>query len=119
MNPLEFQPIAREIAQRTHIAAAERLAVLAADPNLDPELAIKIHNATIPVAQAVPEKKQDINIGLPVLQFTFISGGLQATAHDLPMVEVVGEDQLLHLQPSMAMLARLVTVNADLKGLDS
>lgn len=104
----EFQDAAREAAQITHLLAGERLAVLAATPNLDPEVAIKIFNATKDVAQAVPEKKTDPFANLPVFHIHMHNGrigGSGAVTPALELADVIEAFELEGMSPTEPMLA--------------
>lgn len=79
MSDKEFASAAREAAQATHMSAATRLAFLASHPECDPEIAIKIYNATKDVAGATPDKKGDPFANLPVFHIHFNNGRLTGT----------------------------------------
>lgn len=87
-----FPDAAKLAAQAVHMDAIRVLgeAVNAAEP--DPDLVVKVYNATKDVAQAVPEKKTDPRAGLPVVSITFVGGRTQVAAASAPL-EVVQEVQ--------------------------
>lgn len=111
MTPQEFQREAMEAAQATHVMAAQRMAEAVAKPNCDPEIAIKIFNATKDVAQAVPKEKEGAYANLPTVHINIVNGRLTVEARvadaELDVVDVVD------MTPSVPMLAN-VSVNDDL-----
>lgn len=95
--------------------AGERLAVLAAMPNVDADIAIKIFNATKDVAQAVPDKKVDPLANLPTFHITFTNGRLGGSGMVTPAVDmgmVVEAFDLAGADPTPEMRAAF-HINAD------
>lgn len=76
-------------------------------PGCDPELAVKVFNATTAVAQAVPKDKDPL-ANLPVFNITFINGRLAGVP--VPGLEMVTE--LKTFVPTTDMLA-LAHINAE------
>jgi hypothetical protein len=120
-EPSQFQPIARDAAQKIHLDVGERLSELANTPDLDPDLAIKIFNATKDVSQAVAEKKLDPLANLPTFNITFVNGRMIGTvAPDptpVPPATYIDMDdssdvESIALLPSLVMLAS-TNINAD------
>lgn len=76
-------------------------------PDADPELVVKIHNAILPVAQAVP-KERDPLANLPVFNITFVNGRMSASV--VPGLEFVTD--LRSFVPTSPMLAQ-AHINAE------
>lgn len=105
MNDAEFKAAAKEAARSVHMDAVRAMseAVNATDP--DPDLVVKVYNATKDVAEAVPDKKADPRAGLATFQITFVGGSTQVAAQSLPLVEVVREVQPVPLLDAVTPLA--------------
>jgi hypothetical protein len=113
----EFQDSARIAGQRTVFRAMERIAEKV-ETTEDFDWMLKLINGKLTdIAQAVPERKIDLNANLPTVNITFTAGGAQVTAHAAPLVEVVQEVQPAHplddLDPTPLMLTQR-SINDDL-----
>jgi hypothetical protein len=109
VEALEFQKEARDAAQATSSMALSRMAEAVAKPNCDPEVAIKVYNATKDVAEAVRRDKENPFANLPVFHIHIVNGRMQGTAEtDLELVE-----ELDKFVASPAMLA-MSRINADI-----
>jgi hypothetical protein len=107
MEAAKFQEEIRDAAQGVHAAAMARLAEVAAQPNLDPDLALKIVRETKDIAQAMPKDKTDPYANLTVFNITFGSSpGAPVTVEAVPSVEeVIDVFSLPDAAPTSAMSA--------------
>jgi hypothetical protein len=118
MDAPAFQNSARDAAQLVFTEALARLASAAVQPGCDPEIAIKILNATKDVAQAVPKDKGDGFANLPVFHIHMHNGRITASAIT-PAVDVIEMSEafetfdLAAIQPTEAMKA-MADINKDL-----
>lgn len=113
MDAASYQNQAREAAQLIHAEAMVRMMEAVSQPKCDPELAVKVFNATTAVAQAVPKDKDPL-ANLPVFNITFVNGRM--TAEALPGLEQV--EVLTSFNPSAAMLS-MARINADIEDVES
>jgi hypothetical protein len=107
MDAAAYQSEARDAAQLVHAQALARMMEAVSKPGADPELAVKVFNATTSVAQAIPKDK-DPHANLPVFNITFVNGRIKGEA--VPELEYVVDLQAF--QPSEPMRA-LANINAE------
>ncbi len=101
-DPAEFQKTARDAAQLVHAAAMTRLATVAAQPDLDPDLALKLVRETKDIAQALPKDKADAYANLPVFHIHFGPRGSVSAEVVADAIEVSqGDAPMLPLPDSM------------------
>ena len=112
MDAVSYQSQARDAAQLVHAEALARMMEAVSKPGSDPEIAVKVFNATTAVAQAVPKDK-DPHANLPVFNITFVNGRMTGEVRPaLELVEEVDMTDLATLQPSESMRA-LANINAE------
>jgi hypothetical protein len=110
----EFAAAAREAAREINMQAMVVMATKLANPDCDPELAVKFFNATKDVAGAVPDKKADPFANLPVFHIHFNNG--RVSGDITPPLQVLDMNEAFSLEfaaPSVEM-AKLATINRDL-----
>lgn len=84
MSNREFQEASREAAQRIVMDSQVRMAEYLHSDKADPEVVIKIHNASKDVAGAVPDRKADPYGSLPVVNITVVNNGYLAQVKAAP-----------------------------------
>jgi hypothetical protein len=111
----DFAKEIREAAQITNTAALARMAELAATPNCDVEIAIKIFQATKDVAGAVPDKKADPFANLPVFHITFNNGRMLSNGVTPALtIDAISEAFSLELAVPSEAMVRAASINDEL-----
>lgn len=105
MTDQEFKQAAKEAARAVHMDAVLAMSVAVNQEKADPDLVVKIYNATKDVSDAVPDKKADPRAGLAVFNITFSGGSTQVAAQMPVPLEVAEEVQPGRLSNAETQLA--------------